>query len=183
MDVGGALLEEVEALHNRLVVGDLYNHHNWYSALHARAAEDLAVIDEVAFMAAWMDVKAADGTWFPILQDVLRMRENLDLRWISPSQYLMLGDRYFNGSVRLISFLNHVAVERWSRVETVVDGETRESTDLGLVEINPEANATIEAASAAKVGTLLQPSSTASSRNTGRTAAKTGYGEGTMSWT
>jgi hypothetical protein len=80
MDVGGALLEEVEALRNRLVAGDLHDLHNWYSTLHAWAEEDLTVIDEVAFMDVWMDVKAADGTWFPILQDILCMRESLDLR-------------------------------------------------------------------------------------------------------
>jgi hypothetical protein len=67
VDVGGALLEEVKASRNRLVGGDLHDLHNWYSVLHARAAEDLALIDKVAFMAAWMDVKAANGTWFPIL--------------------------------------------------------------------------------------------------------------------
>jgi hypothetical protein len=95
----------------------------------------------------------------------------------------MLGDRYSDANIRLISFLIHVAVERWSRVETVVDYETRESTDLGPVEINPEANATIEAAGATEVGTFLQPSSTVPSESTGTEAAKTGYGEGTMSWT
>jgi hypothetical protein len=69
-------------------------------------------------MAAWMDMKAADGTWFSILRDVLRMRENLDLRWIPPLEYPMLGDKYCEGNVRLVSFLNDVAVERWSRIET-----------------------------------------------------------------
>jgi hypothetical protein len=110
--MGGALSDEVEASCNRLVAGNLHDLHNWYSAMHARAAEDLAVIDEVAFMAAWMDVKAADGTWFPVLQDDLWMRENLDLCWIPPSQYPTLGDRYSDGSVHLVSFLNHVAMER-----------------------------------------------------------------------
>jgi hypothetical protein len=111
------------------------------------------------------------------------MQENLDLRWIPPSEYSMLGDRYCEGSVRLISFLNDVAVERWSRVETAVDGETRETTDLGFVHINTEANATTEAAGGVEAGTLPQPSSTVPSGSTGIAAAKTGYGEGTISWT
>jgi hypothetical protein len=134
-------------------------------------------------MAAWMDVKAADGTWFSILRDVLRMRENLDLCWIPPLEYLMLGDRYYEGSVRLVSFLNDVAVERWSRVETAVDGETRETTDLGPIYMNTEANATTEAAGGAEAGTLPQPSSTATSGSAGTAAAEAGCGEGTISWT
>jgi hypothetical protein len=79
VDVGGALSEEVDASCNCLIAGALHDLHNWYSVLHARAAEDLIVLHEVAFMAAWMDVKAVDGIWFSILQDVLCMRENLDL--------------------------------------------------------------------------------------------------------
>ena len=51
MDVEGALSKEVEASRNHLVVVDLHNYHNWYSALYGWAAEDLVVIDEVAFMA------------------------------------------------------------------------------------------------------------------------------------
>jgi hypothetical protein len=141
----------------------------------------LTVIDKVAFMAAWMDVKAAHRTWFPILRDVLRMREKLDLHWIPPSQYPTVGDMYSDSSVRLISILNHVDMERWSHVETAVDGETRESTDLGLVEINPDPNATIEAAGEVEAGTLPQPSSTAPSENVGTVVAKTWCGEGTMS--
>lgn len=43
-------------------------------------------------------------------------------------------------------FSDNVTMERWSRVEMAINGETRESTDLDLVEINPEANATVEAA-------------------------------------
>jgi hypothetical protein len=39
-------------------------------------------------------------------------------------------------------------------VETAVDGETREITDLGPAEINLEANATREAAGGVEVGTL-----------------------------
>jgi hypothetical protein len=69
----------------------------------------LAVIDEVAFVAAWIDVKAGDRTWLPVLRDVLRMRENLDLRWIPPSKYSSLEGNY---------------------VEIAVDGETREATDI-----------------------------------------------------
>jgi hypothetical protein len=49
-------------------------------------------------------------------------------------------------------------VDRWSRVETAVDGETRESIDLGPIEINPEANMSTEVADA---GTLPEPSPTA----------------------
>jgi hypothetical protein len=109
-------------------------------------------------VAAWMDIKAFDGTWVSILRDVLRMRENLDLRWIPPSQNPILGDSYSDGSDHLVSFLNHLAVDRWSRVETAVDGETRESIDLGPIEINPEANMSTEVADA---GTLPEPSPTA----------------------
>ena len=66
----------------------------------------------------------------------------------------MLGDRYFDGSVHLVSFPNHVALERWSRMETVINSERRENMDLGLVEINLKVDATIEAASTAEIGTL-----------------------------
>jgi hypothetical protein len=111
------------------------------------------------------------------------MQENLDLRWIPPSEYSMLGDRYCEGSVRLISFLNDVAVERWSRVETAVDGETRETTDLGFVHINTEANATTEAAGGVEAGTLPQPSSTTMTGSARTASAKTGCGGGTISWT
>jgi hypothetical protein len=183
MDVGGALSDGLEALRNRLVAVDLHDLQNWYSAVHARAAEDLAVLQEAAFMAALMDVKTADGTWLPILRDVLLMRENLDLRWIPPSEYLILGDRYYQGSVHLVSFLNDVDVERWSLVETAVDGETRETTDLGPVYINPEANATTEVAGGAEAGTLPQPSSTATSGSAGTAPAEIGCDEGTISWT
>jgi hypothetical protein len=95
----------------------------------------------------------------------------------------MLEDRYSDGSVRLVLFLNHVAVERWSRMETVVDGGMRESTDLGPVEINPEVNATTEVAGTAEAGTLPQPSSTAPSGSASTVAAETGCDEGTMFWT
>jgi hypothetical protein len=176
VDVGGTSLEEVKAR-------DLHNLQNRYSALHARAGEDLAIIDEVAFVAAWMDVKAGDETWLSILQDILQMRENLDLWWISPSQNLMLGNRYSAASVGLLAFLNHVAGEKWSQVETAVDGETREIMNLGPVEINPEANATCEAAGATDVGTLPQPSSTVPSTSASTAVGKTGFGKGTLSWT
>jgi hypothetical protein len=111
------------------------------------------------------------------------MQENLDLRWIPPSEYPMLGDKYCEGSVRLVSFLNDVAVERWSRVETAVDGETRETTDLGPVYNNPEANATTKATGGVEAETLPQPSSTVTSGSAGTAAAETGCGEGTISWT
>ena len=52
-------------------------------------------------------------------------------------------------------------------MEMAVDGEMREIMDLGPIEINSEANATREAASAAKVGTLPQPSSILPSVSTG----------------
>jgi hypothetical protein len=68
-------------------------------------------------------------------------------------------------------------------METAVDSETRESIDLGLVQTNPEANAATKAAGTAEAGTLPQPSSTVPSGSTGIAAAKTGYGEGTISWT
>jgi hypothetical protein len=67
VDVGGALSDGLEASQNRLVAVDLHDLQNWYSAVHTRAMEDLAILQEAAFMAAWMDVKAADGTWLPIL--------------------------------------------------------------------------------------------------------------------
>ena len=60
-------MEDVEALRNRLVASNLHELQNWYSMLHARAIEDLAVIDKVAFVVLWMDVKAANGTWLSIL--------------------------------------------------------------------------------------------------------------------
>lgn len=94
----------MEASLNRLVAGDLHNLHNYYSALHAWAAKDFAVIKKVAFVVSWMDVKAVDGTWFSILRNVLWMQEsNLNLRGIPPSQYLTLGDTYSDGSVHLVS--------------------------------------------------------------------------------
>jgi hypothetical protein len=110
------------------------------------------------------------------------MRENLDLRWISCSQYPILGYRYYEGSIRLVSFPNDVAMERWSHVETAINGKTRESTDLSPVEINPEANATTEAIGGAEAGTLPQLSSTAPSGSVGTAAAETRCGEGTISW-
>ena len=36
--------------------------------------EDLAIINEVAFVAIWMDVKVADGTWF-----IHSARDSLDV--------------------------------------------------------------------------------------------------------
>ena len=75
-------------------------------------------------------------------------------------QYLMLGDRYSDGSICLVSFLNHVAMERWFHVETVVKGKMRESMNLSPLEINLEVNETTEAASTAEAETLPQPSST-----------------------
>ena len=62
VDVGVALLEEVEASCNRLIADDLHDLHNWYFVLHAQVAKDLVVIYEAAFMVALMDVKAANGT-------------------------------------------------------------------------------------------------------------------------
>jgi hypothetical protein len=66
-------------------------------------------------------------------------------------------------------------------VETAIDVKTRETTDLGPVHINLEANATTEVAGGAEAGTLPQPSSTAMSGSAGTAAAETGCGEGTIS--
>jgi hypothetical protein len=49
--------------------------------------EDFAVINETAFLNVWMDMRGEDGTWLPILRDILLMRENLDLGWIPPGMY------------------------------------------------------------------------------------------------
>jgi hypothetical protein len=49
--------------------------------------EDFAVINETAFLNVWMDMRGEDGTWLPILRDILLMRENLDLGWIPPGTY------------------------------------------------------------------------------------------------
>jgi hypothetical protein len=45
VDEGGASVEEVDAAQNRLMIGDFNKLHNWYFAMHARVAEDLAVIN------------------------------------------------------------------------------------------------------------------------------------------
>ena len=108
------------------------------------------------------------------------MWENLNLRGISPSHYPTLGDTYSDGNVRLISFLNHVPMERWSCVEADVDGKTRESTGLGPVEFNSKANASTKAAGAIEATTFPQPSSTTLSESTGTTPGETGCSEGTI---
>ena len=64
-----------------------------------------------------------------------------------------------------------------------IDGETRESTDLGPVEINLGTNVTTEVVSTTEAGTTPKPSSTTPSGSAGTVAAETGCGEGTMSWT
>jgi hypothetical protein len=89
--------------------------------------EDVVVINEMAFLNTWMDVRAEDGTWLPVLQDILRMRENLDLGWIPPRTYPSLGEDFSGDSGALVEFLNRIAGNRWSRVQTTVDGKTRES--------------------------------------------------------
>jgi hypothetical protein len=53
----------------------------------APTMEDFAVINETAFLNVWMDMRGEDGTWLPILRDILLMRENLDLGWIPPGMY------------------------------------------------------------------------------------------------
>lgn len=58
------------------------------------------------------------------------MQENLDLQWIPPSKYSSLESSYSNANVGLLMFLNHVAGERSSHVETTVDGEKKEATDI-----------------------------------------------------
>jgi hypothetical protein len=95
--------------------------------LRARAVEDFAVINEMAFLNAWMDVRGKDGTLLPILWDILLMRENLDLGWIPPRTYPFLREDYFDGGGAVVEFLNRVAGDRWSRLEMTVDGETWES--------------------------------------------------------
>jgi hypothetical protein len=59
--------------------------------------EDFAVINKTAFLNAWMDVRDEDGTWLPVLRDVLRMRENLDLGWIFLITYPSLWEDYSGG--------------------------------------------------------------------------------------
>ena len=81
-------------------------------------------------MATWMDVKVGNRTWLPVLRDVLWLQKNLDLWWISPSKYLSLEGSYSNAVVGLLKFLNHVAGQRLSCVEIVVDGKTREATNI-----------------------------------------------------
>jgi hypothetical protein len=50
VDMGGALSDGLEASRNRLVATDLRDLQNWNSVVHARAAKDLAVFQEAAFM-------------------------------------------------------------------------------------------------------------------------------------
>jgi hypothetical protein len=138
VSIGGASLEELNAAHNRLVVGDLDKLHDWFSRLHARVVEDFAIINETAFLNAWMDVRGEDGTWLPVLQDVLQMWENLDLGWIPPGTYPSLREDYSIGGSGVLKFLNRVIGDRWSCVETIVDGKTRESPDARPLETQPE---------------------------------------------
>ena len=76
-----------------------------------------------------MDVRGEDGTWLPVLRDILRMWENLDLGWIPPGTYLSLWEDYSGSGDAVIKFLNCVAGDRWSCLETTMDGETQESPD------------------------------------------------------
>jgi hypothetical protein len=54
--------------------------------------------------------------------------------------------RLFRRRRRIVEFLNHVARDRWSRMETTVDGETRKSPDARLLETRPEDDGTGEEA-------------------------------------
>jgi hypothetical protein len=83
-----------------------------------------------------------------------RMLQNLDLRWIPPSQYPSLGDSFFNANVSLLTFLNHVVRERWSRVGMAMDGETKEVSDVHPPKFNPKGNATRDGVGATEGGML-----------------------------
>ena len=125
---------------NRLVAGELYDLQDWFSALCARAVEDFAVINKTAFMNAWMDVSGEDKTWLSVLRDVLRMQQNLDLGWILHGTYLSLQEDYSAGGNVLVEFLNHVAGDRWSRMETTMDGKTQAYLDAYPLEPRREDN-------------------------------------------
>ena len=68
-------------------------------------------------------------------------------------------------------------------MEMVVNGKTRESTDLGPIEINPKVNTTAEVAGTVEAGILPQPSSTTLFGSIDTAAAETRCGKGTISWT
>jgi hypothetical protein len=66
------------------------------------------------------------------------MQENLDLGWILSGTYPSLREDYSGGGSAIVEFLNRVAGDRWSRPETTVDGETRESLDGRPLETRAE---------------------------------------------
>lgn len=76
-----------------------------------------------------MDVRVEDGTWLPVLRNILWMWENLDLRWIPIGIYPFLGEDVSSGGGALVEFLNCITEDIWSCLKTIVDGETRESPD------------------------------------------------------
>jgi hypothetical protein len=77
--------------------------------------------------------------------------------------------------------MNRVARERWSRVETVLDDETREYNDVCHEETKPEGNGTGEEALATEDGMLPQPSSSALSMTRGCPACEIGFGDVSIS--
>jgi hypothetical protein len=124
--------------------------------LRTRAVEDSAIINETAFLKAWMDVRGEDGTWLPVLRDILLMWENLDLGWIPPGTYPSLGEDYSGSGGVVVEILNHVAGDRWSRLETTMDGEIRESPDARPLETPPEDGGTREEAPTTDGALLLE---------------------------
>jgi hypothetical protein len=139
---------------------------------------DFVVINETAFLNAWMDVRGKDGTWLPVLRDVLRMRENLDLGWIPPGTYPSLWEDYSGGGGGGgggVEFLNRVVEGKWSCVETTVDGETWESPDARPLESRPEDDGIGEEAPRTDDALLSEAPPT----ETGETA----FGDTPRSWT
>jgi hypothetical protein len=67
VSVGGASLEDLNAVRNHLVAGDLDELQDWFFVLRARAVEDFTIINEMVFLNTWMDVRGEDGTWLPVL--------------------------------------------------------------------------------------------------------------------
>jgi hypothetical protein len=72
------------------------------------------------------------------------MRENLDLGWIPPATYPFLQEDYSADGGALVEILNRVVWDRWSRVETTVDSETRASPNARPLEPRPEDDGTGE---------------------------------------
>jgi hypothetical protein len=78
VSIGSTSLEDLNAACNCLVTSNLHDLEDWFSVLRARAVEDFAVINETAFLNAWMYMRGEDGTWLSVLRDILLMWENLD---------------------------------------------------------------------------------------------------------